>query len=226
MNPMASDDVCQKQNGISDDDVSTKQQLLPKCVVPITPGSVRENGDFPIDLHSPLILVEEGTNNDYDDNDIDDGNGNRSPHTPKDAVFDPFAPGPKINMPWAPNLKKYLDQLTLIVARRLNFDLHASVQYRKDVDDAKSLSDEDIVELVYKCLLQVIVSMQIEESVLAAAAAQILYGLDDSQIPPPSSPLLLQEEQLDTSPGAPMKVKPGSIKRNNIQLGLCKKLEF
>ncbi|KAK7260809.1 hypothetical protein RIF29_27107 [Crotalaria pallida] len=167
MDPIASDDVCEKHNGISDDDVSTKQQLLPKCVVPITPDSVRENGDFPIDLHSPLILVEGGTNNDYDGNDNDN-----------------------------------------------------------DVDDAKSLSDEDIVELVYKCLLQVIVSMLIEEGVLAAAAAQILYDLDDSQIPPPSSPLLLLEEQLDTSPGAPMKVKPGSIKRNNIQLGLCKKLEF
>ncbi|KAK7277079.1 hypothetical protein RIF29_18229 [Crotalaria pallida] len=223
MDPATCVDVCDKHNGIFLGDDEVPKQLLPECVVPITPDTIKENGDFPIDLRSPLTLVEGGTN-DSDSN--DSGNGNCSPHTPKDAVFDPFAPGPDINMPRAPNHKKYLDQSRLTVVRQLNFDPHVSIQHHDDADDAESLSDEDMVELMYKSLLQVIVSKQTEEAVLAAAAAQISYDADDCKTPPPSFPLVLLEEQLHTCPGAPMKVKPGDKRRNNIQLGSCKKLEF
>ncbi|CAL0329473.1 unnamed protein product [Lupinus luteus] len=95
-----------------------------------------------------------------------------------------------------------------------------------DDDDAQSLSDEDMFESVYQNLLQVILSKQTEEGILSPDPHSNVaeYDSDDCKTPPPSSLLLLEE--LNTCPHAPIKLKPGDKRRNNFQLGLCKKLEF
>ncbi|OIW18807.1 hypothetical protein TanjilG_25250 [Lupinus angustifolius] len=86
-------------------------------------------------------------------------------------------------------------------------------------DDAESLSYEDMFESVHQNLMHIILSNQTEEGILAPDQLS-----DDCKTPPPSSPLL--REDINTSPGAPIKVKPGDKRKNNIQLGLSKKLEF
>ena len=197
------------------------------CLVPITPVAVRENGDFPIDLQSPLTVVRKQLKLACIDSErnvtasattniafVDIDNDNGSPRTPKDGVFDPFAPGPD-NMARAPQGKKYLDELRITVARRLDFDPSFDAFH-----DAESLSDQDMFESVYENLLQVIVSKQTEG--VLAPMSNVEYDSDDCKTPP--SPLQFTGIS-DTCPGAPVKVKPGG-KPRNIQVGLCKKLEF
>ncbi|CAL0305933.1 unnamed protein product [Lupinus luteus] len=90
---------------------------------------------------------------------------------------------------------------------------------KDDADGAESLSYEDMFESVHQNLMHIIISNQTEEGILAADQ------LSDDCKTPPSSSLLLRED-INTSPGAPIKVKPGDKRKNNIQLGLSKKLEF
>ncbi|KAK7386094.1 hypothetical protein VNO78_26038 [Psophocarpus tetragonolobus] len=164
--------------------------------LPITPAAVTENGDFQSQSPLTLSVVRKQLKRACIDCDSEsDPNG--SPRTPKDGVFDPFAPGPD-NMARAPSSNKYLDEYRT-VARRLDFHPHA---------DADTLSDEDMVESVYENLLQVIVSKQAEEM------------SDDCQTPS-SMPRLTGTA--DTCPAAP--IKPAG-KPRNIELALCKKLEF
>ncbi|KAE9603459.1 hypothetical protein Lal_00008213 [Lupinus albus] len=87
-----------------------------------------------------------------------------------------------------------------------------------DADDAESLSYEDMFKSVHQNLMHIILSNQTEEGILAADQLS-----DDCKTPPPFSPL---QKDINTSPGAPIKVKPGDKRKNNIQLGLSKKLEF
>ncbi|KAK7311269.1 hypothetical protein RJT34_09292 [Clitoria ternatea] len=150
------------------------------CLVPITPEAVAENGDIDIQLtviRKQLKLTCIGSDS-------------VSPRTPKDGVFDPFAP----------QNNKYVDEYRAIVTRQLNF--HPSF------DAQESLSDQDMVESVHQNLLQLILSKQAEDFL-----AQMSSDSDGCTTPP--SP--------DTCPAAPMKA-PG--KPRNIELSLCKKLEF
>ncbi|XP_027336688.1 cyclin-dependent protein kinase inhibitor SMR11-like [Abrus precatorius] len=203
---MDSTDLCKESKG----DVPPKPKIeaeITDCLVPMTPDTVAENGEF----QSPLTLtvvrkqLKHASINSDNDNDNDSG----TPRTPKDGVFDPFAPGPD-NMARAPHSNKYLDEYRTTVARRLNF--HSSFDA-----DVESLSDEDMVESVYENLLQVIVSKQAEAAWLLS---QMSNHSDDCKTPP--CPLRFTGIS-DTCPGAPM--KPAG-KPRNIQVGLCKKLEF
>lgn len=217
------------------DDVSPQTMVLPvapECLVPITPDTIRENGDFPIDIHSPLTVVRnqlklvcincEGNGNDNGSNiafvDNDDG----SPRTPKDAVFDPFAPGPdSMGRARPPHYKKYLDELSMSVARQLNFEpSFDAVQHQNSLLDAESLSDQDMLESVYESLLEVIVSKQTEG--FFAQMSNVEYDSEDCKTP--RSPLRLTG-RADTCPGAPLKLNPVGKPRNTL-MGLCKKLEF
>ncbi|KAG5100576.1 hypothetical protein JHK82_045628 [Glycine max] len=184
------------------------------CVVPITPEAVTENGD--LQSQSPLTLsvvrkqlIRACIDCDSDRALVDNNNNDIGiPRTPKDGVFDPFAPGPD-NMARAPNSNKYLDEYRTTVARRLDFHPSFDVVAEADSD---TLSDEKMVESVYENLLQVIVSKQAE-----GALAQMS---DDCETPPS---VLRFTGIADTCPGAPMKP---AAKPRNIDLGLCKKLEF
>ncbi|KAK7350349.1 hypothetical protein VNO77_08875 [Canavalia gladiata] len=183
------------------------------CLVPVTPDAVAENGDF----QSPLTLtvVRKQLKLARIDSDSEHGaadNDNGSPRTPKDGVFDPFAPGHD-NMARAPHSNKYLDEYRTTVARQLNF--HPSFNLVQNNNDAESLSDEDMIESVYENLLQVIVSKQAE-----GILAQMSNDSHDWKSPP--SPLRFVGIS-DTCPGAPMKKTP---KPKNIPVGLCKKLQF
>lgn len=198
---------------------------------PITPDCNKEIGEFPIDFLSPLSLLNKppkvacfdssNTNkveDEEDDNDNDDPFAcvhDCSPQTPKDGVFDPFAPGPD-NMALAPISKKYFDESRPIVARRLNFD--SSIEAVEDgthEDAARTLSDKEMLESLYQYILEVIET----ESVISQVS-NVDWDSDGCKTPP-SAPRI--NEIADTCPAAPM--KPSGISRN-IDFGLCRKLEF
>ena len=201
---MASGDLCK----------DSMKDTPTDCVVPITPEAVIENGD--LQSQSPLTLsvvrkqlIRACIDCDSDRALVDNNNNDIGiPRTPKDGVFDPFAPGPD-NMARAPNSNKYLDEYRTTVARRLDFHPSFDVVAEADSD---TLSDEKMVESVYENLLQVIVSKQAE-----GALAQMS---DDCETPPS---VLRFTGIADTCPGAPMKP---AAKPRNIDFGLCKKLEF
>ncbi|XP_059668184.1 unknown protein 1 [Cornus florida] len=191
---------------------------------PITPDSNKESADFPLDFSSPRTLVtslpkavcfDSHRNVDrYASNSMDDGL-----RTPKEDVFDPFAPGPDKLM-LAPQSNKYLEETRSSVARQLNFG--SSVKFVGDENhgnDAEHISDEEtLVEAVYRTLLKEIVSKQIEELFAEISA---LDSVSDGFKTPPSAPRF--SGVADTCPGAPMKP---TRKSRNIDQGLCRKLEF
>lgn len=131
-----------------------------------------------------------------------------SPRTPKDGVFDPFAPGPDDKMPrGVPHSSKYTNEFKNTVVRRLNFHHHHH-------PPPQEVSDEDILATMHENLVQLIVSKQAEEA---------QFG-DDDDCRTPSSPFM-RFSVADTCPGAPLKLKPPT-KAGIIQLDLCKKLDF
>ncbi|KAK7284598.1 hypothetical protein RJT34_19347 [Clitoria ternatea] len=170
------------------------------CLVPITPDAVAENGDIQSPLTLTLTVVRQQLKLASIDSD------SSSPRTPKDGVFDPFAPLGLDNITKAPQSNKCAgDEYRTTVARQLNF--HPSFDAEKE-----SLSDQDIVESLYHNLLQLILSKQAEDIL-----AQVSSDSDDCTTPP--SPICFTR----TCPAAPMK-PPG--KPRDIQLSLCKKLQF
>lgn len=191
---------------------------------PITPDADKENGDFPIDFQSPLTVMRKPHKLSGIDSNCDE-NGcevsfveNDSPQTPKDGVFDPFAPGPD-NVAWAPQCKKYLQDLRISVARRLDFNISfETVQSEHPGYDAESLSDQEIFESVYENLLEVIVSKQTEG--VLADITNLEYDSDECKTPPSAVRL---SGIADTCPGAPVKHEN---EPRIIHVGLCRKLEF
>lgn len=187
---------------------------------PITPDSARDIGDFPVDFKSPITLLNNkvasiDSISDRDEDPfvcVDDG----SPRTPKDGVFDPFAPGPD-DLALAPLCNKYLHVSKGIIARRLNFDFSPIGAVGEEAG-AQSLSDEEMLESVYENLLEVIVSNQTEG--LLSGISHVDCDSDGCKTPP-SAPRL--SGVADTCPGAPMKP---TGKPRNIDLGLCRKLDF
>lgn len=202
-------------------------EVIKDVVEPPTPDTDREIGDFPYDCcQSPIPAVEklmkiprlEGTNGGIN-NGLLVSNHIGSPKTPEDGVFDPFAPGPDA-MALAPLCKKYSDEMRGIVARRLNFDYRV-----KKIDygigsahalDAESVSDEEMLESMYKDILEMVLA-----SLAESISAEIAEGKYDFCKTPSLAPRL--NGIADTCPGAPIKL---SGKARNIDLGLCRKLKF
>ncbi|PON47746.1 hypothetical protein PanWU01x14_242130 [Parasponia andersonii] len=194
---------------------------------PITPDSDRENGDFPVDLNSPPTSVKKMTSvsvarfeSETDRNGENplccDGNG--SPQTPKDGVFDPFAPGPD-DLVLAPQCRKFVSKSRSVVARRLSFESSIDVLEEKSRgNDSCFISDEVIIETMYENLLGTILSTQTE--VVLAGTSSVEWDSNDCRTPP-TAPRL--NEIADTCPGAPMRAAGKSRK---IDLALCKRLEF
>ncbi|XP_048236272.1 cyclin-dependent protein kinase inhibitor SMR11 [Ricinus communis] len=191
---------------------------------PITPAN-KENGDFSLDLSSPLTVVKKvpkalifDSNTNQNQDPLTNIDSSSSPRTPKDGVFDPFAPGPE-DKAWAPQCKKYSDEARSSVARRLNFS--SSFKGLGDEcagDCVESISDEQMFESVYENLLEAIVSKQTECSLAELSKMELD---SDSCLTPSSAPRLTGVA--DACPGAPMKP---TGKSRIIDLGLCRKLEF
>lgn len=187
---------------------------------PITPVLKREVVDVPIDGDSPLteatkvfLFVGETITKEDQVASVNDG----SPQTPKDVVFDPFAPGPD-HLAMAPLCKKYVYQMKTSAARRLNFDSSLKLmEDSTDVDAVESISDEEMFESVYNNLLEAIVSKQTED--ILAEISNIEWDPESCKTPP----TLHQSGIAETCPGAPMKP---SAKSRKIDLDLRRKLEF
>ncbi|KAL6998538.1 hypothetical protein U1Q18_008666 [Sarracenia purpurea var. burkii] len=190
---------------------------------PVTPDSNRETGDFLFDFTSPLTSLSSlhktlcfdshPKNNSCAS--IDD----RSPCTPMEGVFDPFAPGPDKLM-LAPLSKKYMEDSRSNLVRRINFG--SSVNVVQDgicETDAETISDDEILlETVYDTLLEAIVSKQTEWLLPETLP---LDPVSDGLNTPSSGTRL--NGIAETCPGAP--VKP-TRKLRNVDHGLCRKLEF
>ncbi|GAU37161.1 hypothetical protein TSUD_391500 [Trifolium subterraneum] len=190
-------DLCESPN--------TKEK---DSVVPVTPQVVKEKtADF--EFQSPLTLSTTVVLRKQFDNDSD----NHSPRTPKDVVFDPFAPPTKDAHH---THSKYLDEFRTSVVRRLCF--------RSSAHDADSLSDQHIFESIYNNLLHFILFKQMEEELLPPMSNLQRYDSDDDECKSPPS-MLRFTGIAHTCPPAPRKLKPANQPKI-IQLELCKKLEF
>ncbi|KAG4203683.1 hypothetical protein ERO13_A05G415801v2 [Gossypium hirsutum] len=171
---------------IIDPSATTRQGNKESSLGPITSDANRGIGEFPYKFNSPPT---------------------ESQWFLSTIVVLDFAPGPEC-MVFAPSYRKYVDEMRITVARRLNFNISVgtvgSVNHRTAVD---SISDEEMFESVYENLLEVIVSNQAEG-----------FLTEFSNI---ESPCL--NGVSDTCPGAPIKLTGRS---RVIDLGFCRKLEF
>ncbi|KAK2981874.1 hypothetical protein RJ640_010391 [Escallonia rubra] len=171
---------------------------------PMTPDSGRENGEVPFDAASPITLVASpSTQSGFDSHQKDDpcSSSKDSPRTPKEGVFDPFAPGPDKLM-LAPH-RKHNQESRVSVARCLNFNSTLKIVGDAKCEiDAEMISDEDILlETVYVTLLEAIVSKQQSEMVLRELSP--LDPSPDGFKTPTSAPCL--NGIAETCPGAPVK---------------------
>ncbi|TYJ16687.1 hypothetical protein E1A91_A09G000300v1 [Gossypium mustelinum] len=182
-----SDKVCTEEtNGvIIDHSATTRQGNKESSLGPITSDANRGIGEFPYKFNSPPIEVKKEQNHPHFDSDTTINQvsmvsvNHSSPRTPKDGIFDPFAPGPEC-MVIAPSYRKYVDEMRITVACRLNFDISVgtvgSVNHRTAAD---SISDEEMFESVYENLVEVIVSNQAEGFLVSCT---ILPGLFSNNI--------------------------------------------
>ncbi|MCL7051544.1 hypothetical protein MKW94_028421 [Papaver nudicaule] len=90
---------------------------------PITPNPDRETGEVVLDCFSPLTWVSSTPGPVCSDvKRIDDSTEvDSSPQTPKEDLFDSFAPGPD-DLMLAPKVTKHIGKSCTSVSRRLNFD--------------------------------------------------------------------------------------------------------
>ncbi|XP_071690515.1 unknown protein 1 isoform X2 [Rutidosis leptorrhynchoides] len=207
------------KNAMENEDVVLRLSSLPLMVddgfalSPITPDSNKENLELISGIVSPLSLVSTPPNITFYMSEDDD---DRSPSTPKEGVFDPFAPGPD-NLMLAPVTMKYLEESRSFVARRLNFNSVLMKNCREMRENG--FEDELLVEAVYDSLLEVIISKQAEDMAAEISAVDLI--LDDEIKTPPFAPRITGIAE--TCPCAPLKAVK---KSRNIDLGLCRKLEF
>lgn len=197
---------------------------------PITPNPCRENGDSvsmtnsPLSSESPKSPNMDGFNSTESDGTVGSGQDN-SPRTPKDGVFDPFAPGPE-EMLLAPLCKRLVKKSQKIVARRLDFlddgDDDDDGDDSKSGEESKDLEiifEKTILDAVYGTLLKAIVLKHTEDFIAEHSPSESENLLAAPTSPPPSLNWIAE-----TCPGAPMKAMAG--KSRNIDPGLCRKLEF
>lgn len=188
------------------------------CLAPITPDPDRENVDSFLAFESPLTVIPSPLQVTRSDSHSYD----QSPRTPKENVFDPFAPGPE-ELALAPNCKKNMRDSRNNVARFLDFGSSlefAGIESHGNNGESSLDEDEMLLESVYKNLLEAIVCNEIQTdcNVEKSPIKPICDGLRT----PPSAPRLTGIAE--TCPNAPRKDRPK--KQRNIDQGLCRKLEF
>ncbi|KAK4795479.1 hypothetical protein SAY86_013473 [Trapa natans] len=140
-----------------------------------------------------------------------------SPHTPKVDVFDPFAPSSD-DLLHAPQCNKPFDDSRTNAARHLSFGL--SIEELKNGSckgDGTSITDEEILELVYNNILKIILESKTEDPLPGPSIERSNEVCDT----PASRPKLIGVAE--TCPRAPRKA---AVMSRNIDLSLCKKLLF
>ncbi|PIM97272.1 hypothetical protein CDL12_30259 [Handroanthus impetiginosus] len=189
---------------------------------PTTPDSNRENGELSHDLSSPLTCVSSPHNvicfNSNLSKSPTSPNGDNA-HTPKESVFDPFAPGPGKFM-LAPHPRKYMEGLGTNVAQKLNFMCAKSLIGDINCETSRETTSEEdnLFESVYNAILDAIVSEQTKE--LVTNAKTQVSDSDGFRTPNFARRL---SGIAETCPGAPVK---STSKCRNIGKELCRKLEF
>ncbi|KAL8504962.1 hypothetical protein ACS0TY_016238 [Phlomoides rotata] len=175
---------------------------------PVTPDSNRESGEQNQDLFSPLTVVIPSPPRVPSSN-SSDGN---ALETPKEALYDSFAPGPDKFM-HAPKQRKYGDESRSHVVKRLNFSCATNLEKEFSRETSmETLSDEDhLFEIVHSTILDIIYSEQAESH--------------DSDVERPRTPksARILSWVAETCPGAPLKSSRKFVK---IDQDLCRKLEF
>lgn len=192
---------------------------------PNTPDTDREDGDTFVRTKSPLALPEMmlevdvlDSSREKDDQALAYVHQTSSPHTPKDSIFDPFAPGPE-DLLLAPRCDKRLDEWRSSVARRLKFGgFPSSLEDRIHANCSSAPSDKEIVDSVYDVIWEVVIMNRMEEVSADISGAD----WDSTKCKTPHSAPLLNGIA-ETCPGAPMKSLMGS---RNINLDTSKKLLF
>ncbi|KAL2481812.1 Uncharacterized protein Adt_34778 [Abeliophyllum distichum] len=208
--------------GIAEDNMSTSTGNGSCSLEPVTPDSNPESGDQFHRFASPLTIHSSSPNfpcfSPYQNNHPNFPNED-SPRTPKENVFDPFAPSPD-KLLLAPHCGKCMEKSWINVVRQLNFKSTSNLfRYANhEVNKDTILDEEKLFESLYGALLEAIISEQTVELV-----AKALTQFSESGVfrTPTSAPRL--SGVADTYPGAPLK---SSSKFRVIDKELCRKLEF
>ncbi|XP_031093881.1 uncharacterized protein LOC115998442 [Ipomoea triloba] len=193
-------------------------------IVPPTPDLKQETGEYAVDFISPISCLPKAICFSSQDG-IISSNGDDSPRTPKESVFDPFAPGPEELLLAPLCLKKSAG-----VARMLNFEecgrvlnfeecgrvLNFDACSENDSTVNAMTNDEQLLGKLSRMLLQIVVSKHTEEFL-----AGIPNQVSDGGRTPTSPPLLTGIAE--TCPAAPKKTERKFI---SIDKDLCKKLDF
>ncbi|KAL0310115.1 UNVERIFIED_CONTAM: hypothetical protein Sradi_5953800 [Sesamum radiatum] len=186
------------------EDSKTAVVLLPpqSSIRPLTPDSNRENAQLINHLSSPLTLPSSPPTlscfNFKQSNSVPISLDGNNLQTPKETVFDPFAPAPTKFM-LAPHPRKYIQGMGTNVVRRLNF-IYAENLVR-DINHESSgetISDEEhLFESVYSSILDAIFAEHIKE--LVANQVSDPDGFGTPKFAPRLSGIA------EACPGAPMK---------------------
>lgn len=207
---------------LTKDEAAGEMLKLPKkpsdSIVPATPDLKQDALDF----KSPISCLPKAMALCFSSQDgILSSNGD-SPRTPKESVFDPFAPGPE-QLLLAPLCLKKTGDPRIGVARMLNFEECTRVlNFEECGENATNMdaitSDEQLLGKLYRMLLQIVISKHTEE-VLVGNPTPVSDSDGDRT---PTSPQLLSGIA-ESCPAAPKKTARKFI---SIDKGLCKKLEF
>lgn len=162
-----------------------------------------ETGDAFLDLESPLVASEK----------------EMACHTPKDDALGNRVIDGRDNVQMTYQKPKHTDEWRSSIPRQLNFGPStdgwgAGICAR----DLAMLSDEEMVELIYQYLLEMILLEKAED--LLAEKSEAKRDYDDCRTPP-SVPR--SNDTVESCPGAPAKRMTQS---RNVPSGLCRKLQF
>lgn len=179
---------------------------------PVTLDFERGSARQPLDMPCQAMLVSSPPSVpcfDFDDN------GSK---TPKDSIFDPFAPVQDKFM-LAPRRKKCMEEWGNNVFRRLDFSSTSNLVSWNQEAYNDALSEEDqMLDIVYRDLLDVITSERTKE--IASKSMSEVSDSDGFYTLKFAARLTVKAE---TCPGAPKKF---ISKYRNIDKKLCRKLEF
>ncbi|KAK4742530.1 hypothetical protein SAY87_000531 [Trapa incisa] len=184
-------------------------------LVPATPHINGECRDLLPDLNSPLTQpLKPGHLGSVMDIVGTDG----SPHTPKEDVFNPFAPAAN-DLLLDPQCKKRCDEWKTSVSRRLNFGCTTENPGKRSREGNRThISDEELVDALYENLLEIIFETKFED--IFAEMPSVEWADEDCRTPTSGQKL---SGFAGTCPKAPVKAATKSPK---VKLSFCRKLQF
>lgn len=199
---------------VESEDSRVAEGVTTPIIAPATPLPVKETRD----IRAPRTVLQCRLAK-IDVENCGEGEECGSPCTPKQGVFDPFAPAPE-DMCLAPKFRKKTGESRVDVARQLDFDSSSSNEYNMILGKMKS-DDEKLLELVCGDILNVVVpsSTQLDEADKVVPEPE-----SDGFKTPPLVPCF--NGTANKCPDAPMKQGNTVSKRLHVDSRLCRKLEF